>query len=101
MMGRQRMEAGMAVSGRGAFRNETRTTRLERLHGPKDPILGHGCFLPRSGRSADRRRWKSASGIGESGRRRMGHLRSDETRYGFAVATGERTLPSDTQTVPS
>ena len=25
----------MAVSGRGGFRGDTRTTRLERLHGPK------------------------------------------------------------------
>ena len=25
----------MGLGGRGAFRNETRTTRLERLHGPK------------------------------------------------------------------
>ena len=35
MMIRQRTEAGMAAGGRGAFRNETRATRLERLHGPK------------------------------------------------------------------
>ena len=25
----------MGLGGRGAFRNETRTTRMERLHGPK------------------------------------------------------------------
>jgi hypothetical protein len=28
-------EQAMVVSGRGGFRKETRTTRLERLHGPK------------------------------------------------------------------
>ena len=39
MMVRQRTEAGMAAGGRGAFRNETRATRLERLHGPKRRML--------------------------------------------------------------
>ena len=29
----------MATGGRGAFRTETRTTRLERLHGPKRRML--------------------------------------------------------------
>jgi hypothetical protein len=46
MMGRQRTEAGMAVGGRGAFRNETRTTRLERLHGPKGGHSGPRVLSP-------------------------------------------------------
>ena len=29
----------MSAGGRGAFRPETRTTRLERLHGPKRRML--------------------------------------------------------------
>ena len=29
----------MATGGQGAFRSETRTTRLERLHGPKRRML--------------------------------------------------------------
>ena len=29
----------MSAGGRGAFRTETRTTRLERLHGPKRRML--------------------------------------------------------------
>src|SRR3954471_23040409 len=46
---------------------------------PREPIQGHGCFLPRKGRSCVRRPWKSGSGIDESGRRRTDRLRSDET----------------------
>ena len=36
----------MAVGGRGAFRNETRTTRLERLHGPKGGHSGPRVLSP-------------------------------------------------------
>ena len=67
MMGRQRTEAGMAVGGRGTFRNETRTTRLERLHGPKGGHSGPRVLSPQT-ESSVRRLWKSASGIGGSGR---------------------------------
>jgi hypothetical protein len=35
MMVRRSTEAGMVLSGRGGFRTDTRTSRLERLHGPK------------------------------------------------------------------
>src|SRR4051794_106774 len=62
MIVRQRTEAGVA-----AFRTETRTMRLERLHGPKGGHPGPRVFLHRNGRSSGRRRWKSGSGIGESG----------------------------------
>ena len=46
MMVRERTEAGMAAGGHGAFRNETRTTRLERLHGPKGGHSGPRVLSP-------------------------------------------------------
>ncbi len=36
----------MATGGRGAFRTETRTTRLERLHGPKGGHPGPRVLSP-------------------------------------------------------
>jgi hypothetical protein len=36
----------MATGGRGAFRTETRTTRLERLHGPKGGHSGPRVLSP-------------------------------------------------------
>src|SRR5215207_7863910 len=57
MMVGQRTEAGMATGGRGAFRTETRTTRLERLHG------GSGCL--RSGRRSKRRSYWVAVLMGD------------------------------------
>ena len=42
----------MSAGGRGAFRTETRTARLERLHGPKRRMLSP----------------EDAKGIGESSR---------------------------------
>jgi hypothetical protein len=35
----------MGSGGRGAFRRETRTTRMERLHGPKVARTGTGAGL--------------------------------------------------------
>ena len=36
----------MATGGRGSFRDETRTTRLERLHGPKGGHSGPRVLSP-------------------------------------------------------
>jgi len=36
----------MALSGRGGFRSDTRTTRLERLHGPKGAQSGPRVLSP-------------------------------------------------------
>jgi hypothetical protein len=55
MMVRQRTEAGMAAGGRGAFRNETRATRLERLHGPmaqRRPLITTVSAIALIGRNA-------------------------------------------------
>src|SRR5215204_7800286 len=44
MMVRRRTEAGMALSGR--FRSDTRTMRMERLHGPKGAHSGPRALSP-------------------------------------------------------
>jgi hypothetical protein len=36
----------MALGGRGAFRSDTRGTRLERLHGPKEAHFGARVLSP-------------------------------------------------------
>src|SRR3954452_19365073 len=46
MMVRRRTEAGMALSGRGGFRSDTRTMRMERLHGPKGAHSGPRALSP-------------------------------------------------------
>ena len=46
MMFRRRTEAGMALSGRGGFRSDTRTMRMERLHGPKGARSGPRVLSP-------------------------------------------------------
>ena len=63
MIGSQPTEAGVA-----AFRTETRTMRLERLHGPKGGHSGPRVLSPDEREKLRQRLWKSASGIGASGR---------------------------------
>ena len=58
----------MVLSGRGGFRSDTRTMRLERLHGPKDLFLGHGALSRRKGKAPTGGSGENASGIGESSR---------------------------------